>query len=181
MISELMERDHRQLSALLNELLVALDEQSPAATFALLDLFWARLAVHIRAENLCLFPALVGAFPGVDNATLPPFDEVNAAIETLRSDHNFFMAQLSTAVNIMRDAQSRPEGPQNVVNACEDVRGIVAAVSERLSQHDRLEEEKVYKWTDTILSAEAGLLVRALKRELDNMPPRFTSANSSTL
>ena len=56
MISELMERDHRQLSVLQNNLRSALNEQELARTFELLDLFLAPLAVHIRAENLSSKP-----------------------------------------------------------------------------------------------------------------------------
>ena len=178
MISELMERDHHQLSVLLKDLLSALDEQALSTTFELLDLFWARLAVHIRAENLCLFPALLGAFSGEQRNAVgaPTFDEVKSAVETLRSDHNFFMEQLSKAVNSMRDAKSE-KNSHRTITICEEVRRIVAAVSERLSEHDRLEEEHVYKWTDCLLkAAESDRLRDAVRRELENMPPRFTHA-----
>ena len=174
MIAELMERDHQELSALLNDLRFALDQQNQPETFQLLDLFWARLAVHIRAENLCLFPALLRAFaeghPGI-----PTHDQVKSAIETLRSDHNFFMDQLAKAVNMLRDLQPEGGDAPGTLDACEAVRTIVGAVAERLREHDRLEEEQVYKWTDNILSAAAAdFLTGALRHELQNMPPRFS-------
>lgn len=180
MISALMERDHRQLSVLQNNLRSALDEQKLTRAFELLDLFWARLAVHIRAENLCLFPRLLRAFSEEHRCAsgVPTFDEVKTALETLRSDHNFFMDQLSKAVNTMRDAKSEDKS-HRTITLCEEVRRIVAAVSERLSEHDRLEEERVYKWTTSLLNAdELDVLRASLKRELENMPPRFTDAGS---
>ena len=180
MIYALMTRDHRQLSLLQNNLRSALDRQEPTRAFELLDLFWARLAVHIRAENLCLFPALLRASSEKhrNSSDVPTFDEVKSAVETLRSDHNFFMDQLSRAVNSMRNAKSEQKS-QRTISICEEVRRIIAAVSERLSEHDRLEEERVYKWTRSLLNAdELDVLRDSLKRELENMPPRFTAARS---
>src|SRR5437764_14237253 len=52
----LLEEDHASLGGLIEELCAALDGSDVARSFALLDLVWARLAVHIRAEHLCLFP-----------------------------------------------------------------------------------------------------------------------------
>jgi hypothetical protein len=83
------------------------------------------------------------------------------------------MNQLSNAVNLLRDAQSQPPGPPDI-NPREEVRRIINAVSNRLRVHDQLEEEQVYKWTDTILTAAEGKrLTAALRHELENMPPRF--------
>ena len=172
-ISELMRQDHQQLSALLQRLLFALDAPDQPGTFALLDLFWARLAVHIRAENLCLFPTLskaVAQRPG----NMPTPEDLQSVIETLRSDHNFFMDQLAKAVNMLRKAASHLDDAQGMNKTGEQVRGIVVAVAERLRVHDRLEEEQVYKWTDAILgAAEANTLNASLRHELNNMPPRF--------
>jgi len=177
-IGALMEDDHQQLASLISTLLKELDELPRTRVFELLDLFWARLAVHIRAENRCLFPALRKSFAeSVHNSGhLPTFDEVDSTIETLRSDHNFFMDQLAKAVLMLRESQS-----QNLQsNASADARRIVAAVSQRLREHDRLEEEHVYKWTDAILTeVELTTLSIALRHELENMPPRFSDSSSA--
>ena len=174
MISQLMEHDHRELSTLLDDLRAALAEPTQTRGFELLDRFWARLAVHIRAENLCLFPALLRAVTaGSSDGTRPTLDEVNSAVETLRNDHNFFMEQLSKAVNILRETQSNPKDAESTI-----VRNIVAAVCERLREHDLLEEEYVYRWTDIVLSVnELEALSAALRYQLENMPPRFASSN----
>lgn len=76
MLSELMERDHELLGDLLQKLEGALERRDVVKSFSLLDLFWARLAVHIRAENVCLFPAIVNAPREIFGRALPPFAEV---------------------------------------------------------------------------------------------------------
>lgn len=69
-VESLLEDDHSELGQLLSELNAELAKSNLTHSFELLDLFWARLAVHIRAENLHLFPALVNLpaslFTGVD-------------------------------------------------------------------------------------------------------------------
>ena len=71
-----------------------------ARAFELLDLFWARLAIHIRAENLHLFPALANApasrFTG--KGGLPTRDEAHNVLLQLRSDHDFFMKELAEMI-----------------------------------------------------------------------------------
>jgi hypothetical protein len=51
--------DHVALDRMLKELKAALARRDVIAGHAKLDLFWARLAVHIRAEHLHLFPAVL--------------------------------------------------------------------------------------------------------------------------
>jgi hypothetical protein len=62
---DLLERDHEELDGVLGELLLALDHGERDESFARLDLLWARLAIHIRAEHLCLFPAILDAPPAL--------------------------------------------------------------------------------------------------------------------
>ena len=57
----LLAEDHAALGELLRAFLTQLDEGDTAGAFVHLDLFWARLAMHIRAENLHLFPAILNA------------------------------------------------------------------------------------------------------------------------
>ena len=47
--------NHAELNKLIVDLLVTLEEGDKASAFERLDLLWARLAVHIRAEHLLPF------------------------------------------------------------------------------------------------------------------------------
>ena len=98
----LMAADHATLDKLMDSLLAALDEGDRALSFERLDLLWACLAVHIRAEHLCLFPAILetpqSKLTGSRGA--PQYDEARNALDLLRHDHDFFMRELATAVNI---------------------------------------------------------------------------------
>jgi hypothetical protein len=50
----------------------------------------------------------------------------------------------------------------------------VLGVFERLREHNRLEEEEVYHWPLALLSgAERDRQDAAVRRELENLPPRF--------
>lgn len=60
MLSQASQRladDHGALDEVLSQLWKALDTGDVLVSHDKLDLFWARLAVHIRAEHLHLFPA----------------------------------------------------------------------------------------------------------------------------
>ena len=176
MVSEMMKQDHEQLWELLGDLQTALGTGNRVKAFELLDLFWARLAVHIRAEHLCLFPAILNAPPESFRkaAGVPALNEVEAAIDKLRGDHNFFMHQLSEAVKRFRPVLSQSEHPERSANTLEDIRTRVLAVAERLNAHDALEEKQVYRWPAKILSPpELERLFASLRRELENLPPRF--------
>ena len=61
MIPQLMEKDHEALDEVLQRLESSLEKHELISSFESLDLFWARLAVHIRAENVRLFPAILSA------------------------------------------------------------------------------------------------------------------------
>jgi hemerythrin-like domain-containing protein len=177
----LLERDHKELDGILRDLLLSLDAGRVEESFKQLDLFWARLGVHIRAENLCLFPAILhelnsGLRGRGDDA--PSLDEARQAIARLRTDHDFFMRELASAVKEMRDLRARP-GSQSDAKMLRDVRGRVAAVSHRLAAHNELEEERVYRWTNELLDLRAqALLAAKLRREIENLPPRFSGAHS---
>lgn len=105
MVRRLLEEDHNQLADLLAELKSRLKGGDAQEVFAALDVFWARLALHIRAEHLCVFPAILNAAPAKFSARddVPSFEEESAAIETLRADHNFFMDELAKAVKSLRE------------------------------------------------------------------------------
>src|SRR6185369_7637975 len=98
--------DHAELGNLLNQLEAALEANDVEQTHSTLDLFWARLAMHIRAEHLHLFPAILRALNETDrvnSGTTPSKSQAVNAIEQLRSDHDFFMHELGRAMATMRE------------------------------------------------------------------------------
>ena len=52
------------MNDLLKQVLTALHNKDVEASYSKLDLLWARLAVHIRAEHLHLFPAVINRLTG---------------------------------------------------------------------------------------------------------------------
>src|SRR5919112_1929440 len=173
-MAEQLIADHEELDALGRSLLDAFVRADAAEVLAKLDLVWARLAVHIRAEHLHLFPALLTAAEGGASraAAGPPAGVVEETLSKLREDHNFFMRELAACVEALRmpAADASPMASEDL----ERVRLRVLAVFERLRAHNRLEEEEVYHWPRALLSgAEGDRLDAAVRRELGNMPPRF--------
>ena len=169
----LLSGDHESLDQLLTSLVAALERDAEVA-FAHLDLFWARLAMHIRAENLHLFPAIQGALLGdttdVENR-IPSRSEMVEAIAQLRGDHEFFMHELARAIKVMRDRKAAGGEAQSSV---ETVRQIIASVRQRLETHNRLEEEMVYNWPEKLIPPEElAALEESIHKELKNLPPRF--------
>ena len=141
--------DHEDLHRLLEQLKQALRGMDSEATRSRLDLFWARLAVHIRAEHLRLFPAVKNAAPSV--------------IAHLREDHDFFMRELASAIATLPDL--------------EQVATIVKAVEERLTAHNELEENEIYALITSILSQEEqAQLASQVDEELKKHPPRFATS-----
>src|SRR5215210_6365640 len=106
-VSQLLAEDHADVDGLFRKLLHALEAGDGRLAFSLLDFLWARLAVHIRAENLSLFPAILRAADqaGGGHRTAPAApqpEEARCAISELRIDHDLFMRKLADAVNRMR-------------------------------------------------------------------------------
>jgi hemerythrin superfamily protein len=175
MIPQLMEKDHEALDEVLQRLESSLEKHELISSFESLDLFWARLAVHIRAENVRLFPAILSARSEVVDAALPPLKEVQSTIQQLRVDHNFFMEELSKAVRQMRQVCKAEFYDQpRLVTELSRIRDRVDAVSNRLRAHNKLEEEQVYRWSGLILNgSRLKILEDAIKHEIKNLPPRF--------
>lgn len=171
-MADLLVQDHAELGDLFGELLRSFEGGDAAAVLPKLDLVWARLAVHIRAEHLHLFPALLDA---AAHSARPAPGEVRAAVERLREDHDFFMRELAAAVNDLRASVTRPgDAPSEVLDAA---RRKVSAVAERLEEHNRLEEGRVYLWQGALLDAGVRERLSALlRREIENLPPRFSEA-----
>src|SRR5207253_9357617 len=119
--------------------------------FEKLDYLWARLAVHIRAEHLHLFPALIAATVAREDRVedgAPSAKEVRVAVERLREDHDFFMRELAWAVSAAREAARDATLDRERLTR---IGGKVSAVAERLDEHNRLEELEVYLWPEALL------------------------------
>ena len=169
--------DHAEVGELIDELLAALDRRDKGRGFDLLDMLWARLAVHIRAEHLCLFPAILGALAKLSShssADAPPPEHIREVLERLRADHDFFMVELARAVNAARE--SFGAGGQPLPDQFLELKSRVQAVGARLAEHNRLEEGQVYLWPEILLSpSERAEINERMRREIENLPPRFSA------
>ena len=172
--------DHVELGDLLNQLIATLESNDVAQIHSTLDLFWARLAMHIRAEHLHLFEAILQAVnrkPGGDDAPSPA--EADKTIEVLREDHNFFMRELSQAIAVVRGLLVNPQA--DVGKQLEEVRKRVDAVRQRLVKHNEIEEKGIYLWIGRLLTpAEQSELAALVDKELENTPPRFDVKTNET-
>lgn len=143
--------DHAALDELLKQLYAALDREDVNAAYANLDLFWAKLAVHIRAEHLHLFPCLL--------------NQEGAVIEQLRYEHECFMRQLASAIETIRTGQGLT-----------GVRNMMLEIEQRLARHNQVEESTIYHVVSTVLKAEElEELSRRIAGELEKRPSRFTA------
>ena len=179
MLSEASQRladDHSALDEVLSQLRKAPDTGDLLLSHARLDLFWARLAVHIRAEHLHLFPAVMN---GVSCASAEQtfsltLSEAQTSVERLRADHDFFMHGLAQAIRFLRDllkATDRHAVDDGIIT----VRDAVLEIEKRLIIHNELEENQIYRWATIILDeqGQADLATR-INAELANRPPRFS-------
>ena len=158
--------DHKAVDEVLTQLLTALQKKDVHASHEKLDLLWARLAVHIRAEHLHLFPTVLGA-------ATPDLTEAPSVVEKLRGDHDFFMHELARAIAVLRELAGSPGAEAQLTS----VNDIVREVAKRLSTHNEIEENKIYLWASTILTdAQQTELAKRIDHELDNRPSRFSVA-----
>jgi len=173
---KLLVDDHAEVDAMFRDLWRKFDGGDARGVFETLDYLWARLAVHIRAEHLHLFPSLLAASVGSQGAgadAAPAPEEVRAAVEHLREDHDFFMRELAGAVNAARElaAQDGPPERERLLQ----IKGGALAVAERLAEHNRMEEEQVYLWPVMLLAeSELDAVREGVRREIENLPPRFS-------
>ena len=168
---ERLTRDHEELGELLAQLIASLEAKDIARSYATLDLFWARLAVHIRAEHLHLFPAILRALRRSNEDDLAQ-SETLRIIDVLRSDHEFFMRELAETVLTMRGLLSNAEAA--IDPQVKEVSNRISKIQARLERHNEVEEKGVYLWTTNLLDeAEQSELATRVHRELENMPPRF--------
>ena len=176
MKTDLLVSDHAEVDALFHELWREFERGGARGVFEKLDYLWARLAVHIRAEHLHLFPALLAASVGGQDAVTgdtPAPGEVRAAVERLREDHDFFMHELAGAVNAARELAKLDAPPER--ERLLQIKAGAQAVAERLTEHNRMEEEQVYLWPVRLLAEpELEALREGMRREIANLPPRFS-------
>jgi len=167
--------DHRAVNDVLKQVLSALRNKDVEASYSKLDLLWARLAVHIRAEHLHLFPAVINRLTeSSDEAVAPDLGEAQSIVDELRADHDFFMRELAHAVNLLRELQTpldrtdREAGLISVLDAFREV-------EKRLANHNAMEENNIYRWASTILTEPEQIdLATRINAELKNHPPRFS-------
>ncbi|HEU4713148.1 MAG TPA: hemerythrin domain-containing protein [Pyrinomonadaceae bacterium] len=160
--SQRLADDHVAADKLLKQIQAAIDNGEVSSAYEKLDLFWAKLAVHIRAEHLHLFPALTSS---VDENV----------ITQLRADHEFFMRELANAVEAMRTLSNVSD--RDVIDKGLDiVRQTMIVIEQKLEAHNQREESGVYRLAETVLDADAQAeLAKEISRELENRPPRFAS------
>jgi hypothetical protein len=169
--------DHTELNTLLDKVFDALRCADVERTYKSLDFFRARLAMHIRAEHLHLFPAIIKAIEtqAAENySPAPSLTEALNAINALQSDHNFFMRELLAMIKLLRELREN-KTKANFSKEISDVREIIVSVKRRLEDHNETEETKVYGWADALLGqAECAALGERMQREITNLPPRFS-------
>ena len=172
-VESLLGDDHESLADLLSELDSELKKANAVRAFELLDLFWARLAVHIRAENLHLFPAIATAAPSLftGKGSLSTAEEAHNILLQLRSDHDFFMKELAQMIKATRELRGRDEVPRKEIK---ELRQRLTEIRKRLETHNILEEALVYTWPSLLFDQKlVAALGDSLRHELENLPPRF--------
>ena len=166
--------DHQAVGEVLEQTLTALTNKDVPASHSRLDLLWARLAVHIRAEHLHLFPAVIRRLTKSPDPVAPDLIEAQSLIERLKGDHDFFMRELARAIGVLREL------PANLISASDETKftaigDTVREIEKRLATHNEIEEEQIYRWASTILTEpEKAELATRINAELQNRPPRFS-------
>jgi hypothetical protein len=175
-VSEFLINDHTVLDKVLKQLQSALRSSDLAVAHGKLDLFWARLAVHIRAEHLHLFPAVLTSLENAEanHAFTPSLEEAKTVTAELRRDHDFFIHELARAIQIMHQLLTTSQ-QTSFAEGLDDVKNTVLQVEQRLVKHNAVEESQIYRWSTTLFnSEEQAKLAKQITIELGKHPPRFT-------
>ena len=181
--SQQLTDDHLALDELMGQLQTALQSGDVNTAHTLIDLFWAKLAVHIRAEHLQLFPIVLDCVSHAKSTQTfaPTLDEARSTIEVLRADHDFFMTELARVIGILRVVSLGDEFEGTHDEALNEVRQTMTDVKNRLVIHNQLEEHQIYAWTKTILNdQEQTELANRINIEIGNRPQRFSSNEWTT-
>lgn len=158
--------DHQFVGEVLKQLLTALDNKDVETSYAKLDLLWARLAVHIRAEHLHLFPAVINRLTKSLDGVVPDLSEAQAVVEHLRADHDFFMRELARAIGVLREHNEA---------SLAAVGDAVREIDRRLASHNEIEENQIYRWSTILTEPEQAELLARINAEIQNRPPRFSA------
>jgi hemerythrin superfamily protein len=160
--SLILTADHESLDELLNAAFDALLKQDKDRIFACIDMFWARLAMHIRAEHLHLFPAIKNAVKKPN--TMISAKKASAMIEMLHKDHDLFMRELIEIIKQLRENAYEYES----------ISLMLTGIGKRLVSHNMIEEKEVYGWAESLLTEkEYRSLQSKMLKEIINLPPRF--------
>jgi hemerythrin superfamily protein len=172
--SQQLSDDHQAVGDILEQLLTSLNNTDAEATYSRLDLLWARLAVHIRAEHLHLFPTVLSRLTeSTDDPAVPGLSEAQSIVENLRADHDFFMRELARAIGVLRELPKEIDGANDKAKLTA-VENTVREIEKRLVTHNEVEEKKIYRWASTLLiESEQSELIKRINAELENRPPRF--------
>src|SRR4029078_11747080 len=111
-IPKLLGHDHSELDELLGAFFAAVEKGDLDQSFNTLDVFWARLAVHIVTDHLHFFPTLMAAVERSEqrkeNGSRPPSAQAaRDTIARLREDHDFFMQELAAGKTTVRKKRGR--------------------------------------------------------------------------
>ena len=181
-MSNLLTDDHSQIDSILKKLFAAIDNGDFEGVYQNLDFFWARLAMHIRAEHLHLFPALIRTFETsrITEKSGLSLEIAKSKIAQLKSDHDFFMRELAALIKQIRDLQTIEQTKTSTLLL--SVREKISTVYRRLEIHNKLEEFEVYRWADALLDSEKRAeLNERMRGELENLPPRFDKSKGGAL
>lgn len=172
--NHLLAHDHGEMDSALAAVFTALADGDVEQSFHSLDVFWARLAMHIRAENVHLFPSLLRASEArkiVGGG--PEQGHIANTIEQLRVDHDFFMVELTAAMKELRQFR-RQNHTDSAKTVLAKVQERLQRVSRRLDSHNTLEESQTYHWSDELLTEqEQKVLNESIQMELERLPPRL--------
>jgi len=169
--------DHLAMHQVLNELKTALANGEAETSHAKLDLFWARLAVHIRAEHLHVFPTVIAGVrdKSADDRAHPDSKQMEVVVERLYDDHEFFMRELAAAIEIARKLGKSSDRRMDL-ESLKTIGNSMTEIERRLENHNELEEQHVYFWTGIVLSEQKqSELATKVEQELANRPPRFST------
>lgn len=170
----LLAHDHEDLNHILEDLNKAFSANDLDQSLELLDSFWGRLAVHIRAENVFLFPALLKVLNDTENLLHPELSdvrrkEISHMLAELIEDHNYFMKQLIPIVKKLRTLCKNSDSA-----GLREMQDSLIPVFERLEKHNEIEETQIYRQAKLLLKhAEQIELNQKIDQDLKNLPARL--------
>lgn len=161
--AEILERDHVELDKLFADVGLALDSRDIQQIHDSIDLFWARLGVHIRAEHLVLFPAILRSSVNGEDPLIAK------VISRLRDDHDVFM---KTLASVMKRVRLRSADDSREPDLSSFLKKSFVELSRHLEEHNRIEEASLYSLPAQSTDNNEEL-ARQIKEQLTNLPDRF--------